>query len=127
MFENTKNVKAVPKSFSSDEGYVLICKMDPIHKGVWTDPAEFVWAIGEYGRNIILAGLLSSEYSPEQIAKVFCHGSFHKELSAQHDQLFVCNNHDIVNAHKYMSEKGNMDFQLRFNEKNRSNWEQVHE
>lgn len=127
MSNNKKDLAAVSDSLGMDEGYVLICKTDPIHKGVWSDPAEFVWAIGEYGRKIILVGFLSDNFTPEQIAKVFCHGKFHKELSVQHDQLFICNNHDIVNAQKYMNEKGNVEFQQKFNEQNRKDWEQVPE
>ena len=37
--------------------------------------------------------------------------------------MFVCNNHDIVNAHNYMTENGNVKFQQYFNEKNRKEWE----
>lgn len=127
MSNNTKDVSASSHSINSDEGYVYICKTDPIHKGVWTDPAEFVWAIGEYGRKILLAGLLSGEFSPQQIALAFCQGKYHVELSTQYGQMFICNNHDIVNAHHYMSKKGNVKFQQSFNEKNRNEWEQVPE
>lgn len=127
MSNNTKDLSASSHSITSDEGYVYISKTDPIHKGIWSDPAEFVWAIGEYGRKILLAGFLSRELSPQQIATAFCQGKYHEQLSTQYGQMFICNNHDIVNAHNYMSEKGNVKFQQCFNEKNRKEWEQVPE
>lgn len=127
MSDITKDLSASSHSITSDEGYVYISMTDPIHKGIWSDPAEFVWAIGEYGRKILLAGFLSHEFSPEQIATAFRQGKYHAELSAQHDQMFVCNNHDIVNAHNYMTKNGNVKFQQCFNEKNRKEWEDVPE
>lgn len=127
MSNNTKDLSASSHSIASDEGYVYISMTDPIHKGVWSDPAEFVWAIWEYGRKILLAGFLSREFSPEQIAIAFRQGRLHAELSAQHGQMFGCNTHDIVNAYNYMSEKGNVKFQQSFNEKNRKAWEEVPE
>lgn len=127
MSKDTKDLSASSHSIASDEGYVYITITDPIHKGVWSDPAEFVWAIGEYGRKILLAGFLSHKFSPQQIATVFCRSAYHVELSTRHGQMFICNDHDIVNAHKYMSEKGNVKFQQQFNEKNRKEWEQVPE
>lgn len=127
MSKDTKGLSTSSHSITSDDGYVYISVTDPITKGVWSDPAEFVWAIGEYGRKILLAGFLSREFSPQQIATAFCQGKYHRELSTKHGQMFICNNHDIVNAHKYMSEKGNVMFQQDFNEKNRKEWEQVPE
>lgn len=127
MSKDTKELSVSSNSISLDDDYVYIAITDPITQGVWSDPAEFVWLIGEYGRKILLAGFLSREFSPEQIATVFSHGKYHHELSNQHNQMFICNGYDIVNAHKYMSERGNVTFQQDFNEKNRNEWEQVPE
>lgn len=125
MSYDTKDLSASSDFTTSDEDYVYISMTDPIHKGIWTDPAEFVWAIGEYGRNIILAGFLSDDIPPSQIATAFRNGRYHTELSNQHGQVFVCNTYDIVNAHVYMTENGNVKFQQRFNEANRKVWEAI--
>lgn len=128
MSKDTKDLSTSAHSINSDdEGYVYISMTDPNHKGIWMDPAEFVWVIGDYGRNIILAGFLSHEFSPSEIATVFRKGKFHTELSNRHGQIFVCNTNDIVNAHVYMAENGNVRFQQRFNEGNRKEWEKVPE
>lgn len=124
MSKNIKELSASSNSLGPDDEYVYVVITDPINKGVWSDPAEFVWAIGEHGRKILLAGLLSPEFSPERIANVFSQGKYHNELCNKHGQMFICNGHDIVNAHKYMGEKGNVKFQQDFNEQNRKEWEQ---
>lgn len=123
MSYDTKDLSASSHFTTSDEDYVYISMTDPVHEGIWADPAEFVWAIGDYGRTIILAGFLSHDISPSQIATAFRNGRYHTELSNKHGQVFICNIHDIVNAHEYMTEKGNVEFQQRFNEKNRNSWE----
>lgn len=41
--------------------------------------------------------------------------------------MFDCNNHDIVSANNYMSNKCNVKFQQCFNEKNWKEWKEVPE
>ena len=36
---------------------------------------------------------------------------------------FTCNTHDVVNAYIYMGEKKNMDWQQKFSEDKRDEWE----
>ena len=56
MFKDLKDLSAFDKS------YIYISITDPNYKGICTDQAEFVWAIGDYGRNIILAGFLTMNF-----------------------------------------------------------------
>lgn len=125
MRTDIKDLSISSHSTTSDEKYVYISMTDPVHKGIWTDPAEFFWAIGDYGRNSILAGFLSHDFSPSDIATAFRKGRYHEDISTQYHQLFVCNTNDIVNAHIYLTEKGNVKFQQCFNEDNRKAWETV--
>lgn len=127
MSTDTKDLSASSQTIIPGEDYVYISITNPVHKGIWTDPAEFVWAIGDTGRNIILAGFLSHDFSPSEIATAFQKGRYHKELSTRYHQLFLCNEHDIVNAHVYMTKRGNVKFQQCFNEDNRKAWETVPE
>ena len=127
MPTQTKDPSASSPATDCDEDYVYISMTHPVHKGIWTDPAELVWAIGDYGRNIILAGFLSHDFSPSEIATAFRKGRYHAELSTRYHQIFLCNTHDIINAHVYMTEKGNVKFQQCFNEDNRKAWETVPE
>lgn len=52
MFKDLKDLSAFDKS------YIYISITDPNCKGAFTGQAEFIWAIGDYGRNIILAEFL---------------------------------------------------------------------
>lgn len=42
MSNNTKDLSASSHFIASDEGYVYISMTNPVHKGIWSDPAEFV-------------------------------------------------------------------------------------
>lgn len=123
MSINTKDHSDSFQPTNCDDDYVYNSMTDPVNKGIWADPAEFVWAIGDYGRNIILAGFLSHDFSPSEISTAFRKGRYHEELSALYHKIFLCNEYDIINAHVYMTEKGNVKFQQRFNEDNRKDWE----
>lgn len=95
----------------------------PMHKGIWFDPAEFVWAIGEKGRKMLIAGFASLKYFPSEIATVFNRGPYHVKLSTQFVVTFTCNAHDIVNAYIYMAKKKNVEWQQKYSEENREEWE----
>lgn len=99
----------------------------PMHKGIWFDQAEFVWAIGDKGRKMLIAGFLSLKYFPSDIATVFNHGPYHDKLSAQFGETFACNAHDVVNAYLYMVKKGNVEWQQKFSEDKREAWEADYE
>lgn len=95
----------------------------PMHKGIWFDPAEFVWAIGEKGRKMLIAGFASLKYFPSEIATVFNRGPYHVKLSTQFVVTFTCNAHDVVNAYIYMAKKKNVEWQQKFSEDKREEWE----
>lgn len=95
----------------------------PMHKGIWFDPAEFVWAIGDKGRKMLIAGFVSLKYFPSEIATAFHRGPYHVKLSAQFGVTFTCNAHDVVNAYIYMVKKKNVDWQQKFSEDKREEWE----
>lgn len=95
----------------------------PMHKGIWFDPAEFVWAIGDKGRKMLIAGFVSLKYFPSEIATVFHSGPYHVKLSAQFGVTFACNAHDVVNAYIYMVKKKNVDWVQKFSEDKREEWE----
>lgn len=99
----------------------------PMHKGIWFDPAEFVWAIGDKGRKMLVAGFLSLKYFPSEIATVFNRGPYHDKLSAQFEETFACNAHDVVNAYLYMAKKRNVEWQQKFSEEKREVWEADYE
>lgn len=95
----------------------------PMHKGIWFDPAEFVWAIGDKGRKMLIAGFVSLKYFPSEIATVFNRGPYHVKLSSQFVVTFTCNAHDVVNAYIYMVNKKNVEWQQKFSEEKREEWE----
>ena len=47
------------------------------------------------------------------------------KFSNQQGQIFVCNTHEIVNAHIYMTENGNVNFKQRFNQGNWKEWKKI--
>ena len=97
--------------------------MNGVRKGIWDDPAEFVWAIGDKGRKMILANFLMHSHFPSEIATAFSQGVYHDKLTAQFGESFTCNAHDIVNAYLYMTERKNVEWQQTFNEETRGVWE----
>lgn len=72
---------------------------------------------------MLIAGFLSLKYFPSEIATAFHSGPYHVKLSVQFGVTFKCNTHDVVNAYIYMTEKKNMDWQQKFSEDKRDEWE----
>lgn len=106
-----------------NEAYVYYkMQEDPELASDWGETMNFCETIGDKGKKMLLAALITKKYTAAQIAKEFTYYHFNNKTMPL-GMPFRCNDNDIIKADRYLREMNIWPWVIQFNEKNRVLWE----
>lgn len=88
----------------------------------WKDTMQFCGIIGDKGKKMLLAGLITKKYCAHQIANAFTTHHF-KDKTMPLGTPFKCNHNDIIKAEVYLRSMVFSPLTLKFGEMNASEFE----